>query len=68
MALNKYIVDLRPLADDKRERIYELLHSHISFTGLSPTKQRNVYTFFAEQDFNPESLVDLPVELIRPAP
>lgn len=68
MALNKYVVDLRSLDDDKRERVYELLHSHISFTGLSPTKLRNVYTLFVEQDFNPESLPDLPKELIHPVP
>lgn len=53
------------MPEDDRDKLFDLLDQHYSYTGLSLTKEPHVYTFFLEDDVNPASIPGLPSKLLR---
>lgn len=65
--LVKYVVDLRSLKESERETLYEILDRD-SETGLSMTKEFQVYTFLLDEKINPLSIPGLTEAMLRRVP
>lgn len=65
--LAKYVVDLRSLKESERETLYEILDRD-SETGLSMTKEFQVYTFLLDEKINPLSIPGLTEAMLRRVP
>ena len=67
LLLAKYVVDLRSLKESERETLYEILDRD-SETGLSMTKEFQVYTFLLDEKINPLSIPGLTEAMLRRVP
>lgn len=67
MPLTQYIIDMRSLSVSEREKLIDTL-DRCSETGLSLAGEHFVFTFFLDSKINPETIPDLPMELLRRVP
>ena len=65
MALYQYMIDMRPLPEEARNKLYTLLDDHYPWTNMMLTKTPHVYSFFMDEKINPETIDGLPLELLR---
>lgn len=68
MSLYRYSIDLRPLNESERNRIYDLLDEHYVETNMMLTRTPHVYEFFMDESIIPEKIDGLPLELLRRVP
>ena len=67
MALNKYMLDLRNISPDERQRILETVDQY-SFTGTEDSGLPLVYIFYLDQGESVSKIPGLPLALIRQIP
>ena len=68
MSLYRYSIDLRPLNESERNRIYDLLDEYYVETNMMLTRTPHVYEFFMDESIIPEKIDGLPLELLRRVP
>lgn len=67
MGLIHYLIDLQSISPDERARILKAIETY-SFSGVSMTNTKFVFTFFLDNTSDINQIPGLPVHLVQRLP